>query len=150
MKRVLLVSSILAAVGTFSASRAADLKAPAPVLRYAPAPSWTGFYIGGQIGGTSVSTGASGFDTAGFDNHSPNSPWGLLSFPTTQTSVGVFGGYDYQIGRAVVGLEADYNRSFGSNYSHIHENEYPGEGGTWSVRSDWTASIRGRLGYLVT
>jgi len=68
----------------------------------------------------------------------------------TQVSAGVFAGYDYQIGRAVVGVEGDYNRVFGSNESHISEDQYPGPGGIWSLKSRWNASIRGRLGFLAT
>jgi outer membrane immunogenic protein len=133
---------------------AADFPVKAPVLR-SPVASWTGFYVGGQIGINNASTEASGFDTGGYDNHGlgafPNgAAWGPLTFPMAQTSAGVFGGYDYQVSRFVLGLEADYNRLFGSHHSHVMENEYPGTGGIWRIGSDWNASIRGRLGYLVT
>jgi len=72
--------------------------APAPVVTPAPSFNWTGFYIGGQLGygwATSVSPG---------DNDS--------SFVG-----GVNGGYNYDFGNWVVGVEADYdwtNDNFGT------------------------------------
>ena len=58
MNRLLAAVSALAVLATASQASAADLSAPAPAPAYSKAPvippvvsSWTGFYVGGDIGG---------------------------------------------------------------------------------------------------
>jgi outer membrane immunogenic protein len=107
---------------------AADIpgrRAPQQQQFYAPpAFTWTGFYVGGNVGGI----------------------WGKFtdagSFINSKTGVTAGGtvGYNYQIGQIVVGLEGDYN------YSGLG-----GRGFTFGVnqaRGDLTSfgTIRGRLG----
>jgi outer membrane immunogenic protein len=77
------------------------LKAPPPVLAY----DWSGFYIGGVIGGgwTRTDTSTPGLGVAGT----------LLGVPVLQTTDsssfigGVEGGDRYQFGKLVIGWEAD-------------------------------------------
>jgi outer membrane immunogenic protein len=101
IKKLLL--STAAIVGLTGLATAADmpLKAPAPVALY----DWSGFYIGGVIGG-----GWSHDDTS-------NSALGLIgtliNFPAVQTTTGsafiggIEGGDRYQFGKLVIGWEAD-------------------------------------------
>src|ERR1700680_3592562 len=102
MKFKLLAGVAIAAVMAGSAF-AADmpLKAPPPVLAY----DWSGFYIGGVIGG-------------GWARTDPSDPGlgligTLLGVPVVQTTDsssfigGIEGGDRYQFGKLVIGWEAD-------------------------------------------
>ena len=109
MKKLLFASAALAAfIGTsaFAADMAAPVyKAPPPA---APVWSWTGFYLGANVGGAwanhstftmSDPLGSFPFDPFSFSTSSPASAIG-----------GVHGGYNYQAGPSwLVGLEADFS-----------------------------------------
>ncbi len=66
---------------------------------------WTGFYLGGQIGGIGLSTNWSGTNAEGGGSYTPvpiaatNSPSSFLG--------GVRGGYDRQFGDAVLGVQLE-------------------------------------------
>jgi outer membrane immunogenic protein len=134
-------SALLAAISAValgSVALAADLPSEKGPPVYAPPPppafSWTGFYIGGQVGygwGTvsSSSTDARGVTAA---NVSAN-PSGILG--------GGHVGYNYQISQFVFGLEADAN---GSSEGASVLN--PNTGFTGFGSKEFDASIRGRLG----
>jgi high affinity Mn2+ porin len=127
---------------------AADLPA-------APAPeafTWTGLYIGGNVGAwfapTSPSYEALGFRSPGFDLI-PNG-----GSPHAGVTGGVQGGYNYQIGSFVPGFETDLN--YLSNcrsgtfatppaYAPFGIGSYTLSGGC----SYYFGSLRGRLGYAV-
>ena len=135
---------------------------PAPVVQ----PSWTGFYIGGEVG-----YGWSGDNNATF---APNDPPaarllnGTIGFVGEQPVVGSVpvsrkgavggfeAGYNWQIGAWVWGLETDIN------FAHLS-----GQGSGTSVvqgppaatfmqsvnggqGTDWYGTFRGRLGWLWT
>jgi outer membrane immunogenic protein len=93
-----------------SSAFAADmpLKAPPPVLAY----DWSGFYIGGVIGGQWAHIDTSGFDPT-FGALILGVPGTLLGAPAVQTLDtnsfvgGIEGGDRYQFGKLVVGWEAD-------------------------------------------
>ncbi len=61
----------------------------APVIVPAPATDWTGFYAGGSLGTATLDDG---------------------SAETDANSLGVFGGYNLDLGAAVVGGELDFSR----------------------------------------
>src|SRR5947208_1086204 len=100
---VSLVAAAAACVGICQTATAADmaLKAPppAPVL----APTWTGFYVGGNVGSawgqddTSVN-----INILGLGIGAPLTSQGIRNFVG-----GVQGGYNYQFGSVVLGIEAD-------------------------------------------
>jgi outer membrane immunogenic protein len=103
MKFRLLAGAAIAAIMAGSAF-AADmpLKAPPPVLAY----DWSGFYIGGFVGGgwMHVDSSDPGYGVVGT----------LINFPVVQTTTGsafiggIEGGDRYQFGKLVVGWEADW------------------------------------------
>jgi outer membrane immunogenic protein len=66
----------------------------------APIYSWTGFYVGGQLGGASISPN---FNDDFFDNHGLN--------PDRKFSLtgGVYGGYNWQFNSLVVGVDAQWS-----------------------------------------
>jgi outer membrane immunogenic protein len=113
-----------------AAAQAADLprQMPAKAPVYVEPPfTWTGFYVGINGGGA---FGRSSFGPA---------------FPTAfDTSGGLVGGtigYNWQFNNFVFGLEGD------AAWADIRGNAVCGAGVTCSVRSDFLATVRGRLGY---
>jgi outer membrane immunogenic protein len=134
------------------AAQAADmaLKAPPPPT---PVYSWTGFYIGGSIGGAWTRNGqAEGQLFALGTTASP-----LLPFSTN--SSGVIGGpqigYNYQLARQwVAGIEADFAWTK-LNGSQTYNPIPPGVSISAAQPSfltmgqdvEWLGSVRGRLGY---
>ena len=128
MKKILLATVALVAVGAAAPALAADLaarpytKAPA----YVPAPiyNWTGFYIGGHIGGPFAGNSTLGNNDGRFLG-------------------GVQGGYDYEFSNNVVlGVEAEYNWLTDNNGGAT----FPG-GSVVSTNNDQFGSVTGRVGY---
>jgi outer membrane immunogenic protein len=135
-----LVSTI---AGVFSLpATAADLPSraePIAPVAYAPAFSWTGFYVGGELGWIQTN---------------PNYTTGalLLGAPFAVTSgsdkngltYGILAGYNYQIGQLVLGVEGDFQ---GWTVGEIRYTAITGD--FLTAHSKWGGSIRGRLGYAV-
>jgi len=126
MKKLLLATVALVALGATAPALAADLaprtytKAPAYV---SPIYNWTGFYLGGHIGGA-----FSG------DNSLQND---------SRFLGGVEGGFDYQFaGNWVIGVEAQYSWLDNSNGGTV----LPG-GALVSLNNDALGSVTGRFGY---
>ena len=136
---------------------AADLvvKVPPPA---APAPffSWTGFYIGANIGGAWVSDNATWNplpSPALFDAN-------VISARNNYADVigGIHGGFNYQIAPVwVAGIEGDWEWMAGkgsaTNGWTLFGTAIPvGATALTSMTTtvDWLSSIRGRVGYLVT
>ncbi len=105
MKRSLLASTALCAIlvsGAF-ASDLPTMKGPPPAPVPPPVFSWTGFYIGGNIGGVWTSDGVVDLDPGNYGNIPGNSnTLGLAGFLG-----GVQAGYNYQVQRFVLGVEGD-------------------------------------------
>src|SRR6202166_2697871 len=128
MKKFLLGTVALVALGATVPALAADLaarpaytKAPAYM---APIYNWTGFYIGGHIGGAFAG-----------DNSLTGNDGRFLG--------GVQGGADYQFAPSwVVGIEAQYSWLGNNNNGVI----FPG-GVLVNSNSNQLGSVTGRLGY---
>ncbi len=142
--RALLLSTV--ALATLAGSAfAADLpsRKEAPVyIAPAPAFSWTGFYIGGDIGAAFTSTSVSGTGLAAYEY----ATHGLL--PGSLSSSGFMGGgyvgYNYQLNQNfVLGLEGDFQ---GTSNSKSYTANYDGAIFTTKASLDWLAAINGRLG----
>ena len=125
---------------------AADLSAR-PVYTPPPAPvaatvfSWTGFYIGGNLGGK----------WGGFDQ-TLSGPANSITFSRGDSNAEFVGGgqigYLWQTGQVVFGIEADIDATrlrdsvtVGSAFGPF----VPGD--TLEVRNDWQSSVRGRIGW---
>ena len=159
MKKIALAVCVLA-ISAVSAS-AADMavKAAPPVV--ASAYSWTGFYVGGNVGGgwgnsdPSTSTvfnntyfasiNVPGVNAAGQQSNQPNGFVGGLQL-----------GYNWQAGNFVLGLEGDinsFNLSGSASTTAVYAGAPPGgvcPASCFTINSsastDWLATIRGRLG----
>lgn len=146
MYRKILLASVGAIALTGSAALAADLPSRAPPPVYLPPPpifTWTGIYIGGQVGyaWTSGNNQFNGFDPF----------FGTGTFLTTSiggTPSGVIGGgnvgYNYQINQWVLGLEGSVD---GTSLSNTAGAFFP-DGTTLRAHTtaDIQGSIRGKLG----
>jgi outer membrane immunogenic protein len=126
-------------------AQAADL--PGSKSVYVPAPtaftSWTGFYIGGNVGGgwasanTDFSTGGAGFASA------TNNLSGVLG--------GAQLGYNWQAGPAVFGVETDFQ--FTGMKGTLQAPTCPAStcgvttNASYSQKLPWFGTVRGRLGY---
>lgn len=161
MKKFVFAASIFALSSV--AATAADLAAR-PYTKAPVAPpvvdSWTGFYLGAEVGGRWSDT--TWTSTALADPVQPLSSYRLLqgnpaSFNSTSFRGGGYVGYNWQVSPTwVVGIEGDAAWG-GNNKTH------PGIPGTWpsfvtpasialdssTVKLNWDASIRGRVGWLV-
>jgi outer membrane immunogenic protein len=144
MKSTLLASVSIAALFVASGASAADLAVKArPMVAAAPVYSWTGCYVGAQVGwgwGRNNHT-----QTGSFSSGLPQSRSGRVD-----TSGGLFGGQvgcNYQFSSNwVVGIQGD-----------VAGTDFNGVGGDpmdpqdrrdrISVKTDWLASVTGRIGY---
>ncbi|WP_181313909.1 outer membrane protein [Phreatobacter cathodiphilus] len=111
---------------------------PIASVATAPAFSWSGFYIGGQVGGvwyndrTRELVTATGVAT-GFDQ----------GFNTSGVTGGIHAGFNYQVKNFVVGLEGDLEAS------GVNGNYPVGNGNGWRFRSNFQGSVRLRAGVAV-
>jgi outer membrane immunogenic protein len=134
LSRTALVSAA-ASLLSFSAV-AADLPARIEPA-YMPVFSWTGFYLGGELGwirtDPEYTTGALVLGTP-FIVSSTSSKDGL--------SYGMLAGYNYQLGNLVFGIEGDFQ---GWTVGEIRYTSITGD--FLTAHSKWGGSVRGRLGY---
>lgn len=149
MKRsVMLGIAIVAFLFNVAVARAAD---PNPYIVKAPvaAPlSWTGWHMGGNVGygvePTNVSSSSSGLVGSFMPSNFATDPRGPLA--------GVQGGFDWQTGFLVLGLEGDID------WANINATNAQGtsllgmftSGATASQKVDWLASVRARFGIVPT
>ncbi len=147
MKRHLLLSTTAVAALCGGPVAAADLPRAAPAPAYkapvalSPAFSWTGFYIGGNVGAAYRRSSETETDIGnGFFTPQP--------FNVERTSFigGVQAGFNWQVGSFVVGFEGDYNWVTSSNDTTFFLN------GTAAYNSSMKsfATARGRLGVVAT
>jgi outer membrane immunogenic protein len=101
MRKLLLTTAALVAL-TAGEGFGADLTRPVMKAPIGMAPSWAGFYVGGQVGGASVSTSFKDFDDF-FDNQ------GLNGDRKLTWTAGVYGGINFQHDTFVYGIEAAWS-----------------------------------------
>jgi outer membrane immunogenic protein len=169
MRKLLLGSVAFIALNMGSSALAADMAVKAPVYR-APLPvavfSWTGFYIGANAGYAwgrdAVSTSVFApfnTDAAGIMDTAALRAAGSRNFYPSGFTGGIQGGWNYQVGNAVFGLEFDFNsfRLRGSNSgTFTFPSTLPGGpigpptaffSTIHSVSTDWLFTARPRLGW---
>jgi outer membrane immunogenic protein len=163
VKKLGLASVAWIAAACFGAAVAADLPPAykAPVKAIAPASSWNGLYIGGNVGygWDSGSSGVSAFATDPTLAPALAAILAAGSYPTSlsPSAKGVIGGgqigYNWQLpSQWVIGLETDLQGS-GIKGSDSQTRSPPffdttSTGVTKSI--DWFGTVRGRVGFLVT
>jgi len=165
------VVAVVAAMAAAPAAFAADMAARTPVYTKAPAPianDWTGFYLGAGVGARSSQVdGDVSQDSINnlnnFDGFNVCAPGGG-SFPScsgeslndTAFRISPYLGYNYQFATQwLAGIEGDVG--FGSKATTLVGVFAPNTGisnfdghDSFAVKTGWDASLRGRLGFLVT
>ena len=130
-------TALLSLAGSALAADLPARQAPAPVFVPMPVFTWTGLYVGAQVGAGWLDDRLSEYDVCA---------------PTcvdrvTGRSTGVVGGghvgYNAQIGALVIGVEGDFE---GTTLGHttVYPKSAPD---TFSSEIRWQSSVRGRLGY---
>lgn len=152
MKRVLMIAAVAAAGAT--SANAADMATA--IYRKAPAFSWTGFYVGGNVGGIWSNDPSFGVSTPGGGAPLFTPADAALIAANGSGNFGrktdfTFGGqvgYNYQVDRTVVGFEVDEGR-WSLNRSRTGAVVTGGglETVNTSLASDILVTFRGRLGY---
>jgi outer membrane immunogenic protein len=159
--------AVVAALTAAPAAFAADVLAPTPVYTKAPAPiatDWTGFYLGAGIGARSsqVDGDVSQASIDSFNNFTEDNVCSRFfacsgaSLNGTAFRISPYLGYNYQFATQwLAGIEGDVG--FGSKTATLANAFYPNTGisnfnghDSFAVKTGWDASLRGRLGFLVT
>ena len=134
MKKYLLSSVAALGLVAAGAASAADLPARSgPVMApvYAPIFTWTGFYVGANAG---YAWGR--VDSAQIGIAAPwNKPDGFVG--------GAQIGYNYQVGQAVFGVEADFQ---GADLKASVRDVF---GNSASNELNWFGTVRGRVGFAI-
>jgi outer membrane immunogenic protein len=164
MKKLLLAGVAIAGLMTAGAASAADLPsrqmapAPAPMFSAVPVFTWTGFYLGAQLGyawgnndNNFALPGAYRLDAAG--NLVPFND-GLNRGESDGFLAGVHAGYNLQLGGFVVGVEGDVEGVFGDDddndpFGGVVIRDVNGNIVSYAFGPhtlDWQASLRARLG----
>ena len=158
MKKLLLASVAGVALIAAGSANAADLgrpyKAPPPVAAPVPVFSWTGCYIGGNIGGKWPRTSGSVLIPAA-TGPGGTSAASTFVFDDSSTGNGTFigggqVGCNYQTGPFVIGIEGDVDWQRWNRTATVGTVLVPPlfvTGDSFSLSSRWQASLRGRLGY---
>jgi outer membrane immunogenic protein len=157
MRTSLVTGVALAALSGLGSAVAADMP---PLVRKAPVAveNWTGPYVGLALGGklahtTWTTTSTSDFPGTIIDASSPR------SFDTSAARIGGYAGYSWQVSSFVVaGIEGDFAYANATTTTvgipGCTIQCFPGAPGpgvdTASVKIDWDASLRGRLGILAS
>jgi len=142
MKRILIASAVAFAAG--GQALAADLpppvapppRAPAAYIPIAPAYNWTGFYIGGNLGG--AFTNGTFTDTA------------ASTFSSTSTTSFIGGGQvgvNYEFGSGfVIGAEAMFDW-LPNTKNTLTATNGTGNTATATINNRWLTTATGKLGY---
>ena len=151
MKKALLAATLLFCAGNAYAADMA-VKAPAPP----PAPTWTGFYIGINGGGTWGSVGTNAYERGPDSFFAPPNVPAVLAGATQHFNMsgglaGVQVGYLYQAGPAIFGVEAGFDWSGLRGSLQTPFAPYPvtpPTGFSWNLRAKSTSlfTALGRVG----
>jgi len=135
-----------AALSVASAHMAAAADMPTKAPAYAPVAmyNWTGFYIGGQIGGGWDSSQGTSIDATG------SFPAGYVDNKIDGNGFlgGGYAGFNYQINQFVIGIDGDYSWA---DLTGSGQDISPINGGTTTrhTKVKWIAAVTGRVGYAV-
>jgi outer membrane immunogenic protein len=141
---------LLASVGALSlagpAALAADIGYSPPPPAYLPPPlfTWTGLYVGGQIG---FAWGSGNFNDSGFDPVTGTFITGTLGSTPNGVIGGAHLGYQYQFNQLVLGIEGSVD---GTSLTNTAVANFPvafgGSALSAQTSADVQGSIRGKIG----
>ena len=117
--------------------------APLTVSEYIGVADWSGFYVGGQVGGAWSKTDWTQVNPNYFNTIGAIVVGTGSSFDADGALGGILGGYNQQIGRWVFGLELAANWT---DLSQTRASPFFVRD-VYTTESSWIASITGRVGY---
>jgi outer membrane immunogenic protein len=141
------VAFFAAATPAFSADLKPVRKAPPPAVAVWPLQSWSGFYAGPTLGW--VRGFANGYYQGTSRTPTPGTleavVYALFGLDLDPVSIGALGGYNFQNGNAVSGIELDagWIGRKGRAWAPDGSNRYDEIGVTWN------GHLRGRVGYAL-
>ncbi|WP_315837406.1 porin family protein [Bradyrhizobium prioriisuperbiae] len=161
-RKLVLAGAFAAGLMAAGSAVAADLayKAPVKVIAPAPVPTWTGFYIGGNVGYGWDASKSSGLGLSTTDPGLQPFVDALLaagSYPASLSpnAKGVIGGgqigYNWQVSpQWLFGLEADIQGSGikGSDSRTLFPVQFDATSTSLTKSIDWFGTVRGRIGLL--
>ncbi len=122
-----------------------------------PAYDWTGFYVGATAGAAwgqytpRTSTVSDGY--IGPRGAAAVAAAGMQTINSTGFVAGLAGGYNWQIGNLLLGLEADLQAVDLDGATHTGAIHYPARSGQYTVTSfadtNWLFTARPRIGWVV-
>ena len=134
----------MASLGAGPAAADGTPGAPLTVSEYIGVADWSGFYVGGQVGGAWSKTDWQQVNPNYFNTIGAIVVGTGSSFDANSAIGGIIGGYNQQIGRWVFGLE------LAGNWTDLSQSRaspfIPGRD-VFTAESDWLFSITGRVGY---
>jgi outer membrane immunogenic protein len=160
MKYLLAGIIALFALASVNAARAADMPVKAPAAAVASAYSWTGFYIGGDVGGAWTTDPAT-WTPLPLGPFPPITNFGENAISASNGGSGFLGalhaGYNWQFAPTwVTGIEGDWSwtkagGSFTQPWTVFGTGAATPAGDQTAMSStlDWMASLRARFGYLI-
>lgn len=129
----------------------APVRAPPPVVA-PPLYNWTGCYVGGNAGGKWWANTSGTINIPPIDGVTSST----TSFDFNANSGSFIGGgqvgCNYQVGQFVFGIEGDGDwQHLSKTGTFVETSGDPGvtTNGSFSLTSEWQASLRGRFGYAV-
>lgn len=160
MRKFVVTTAAVVSLAMTGVVGAADMALKAPVS--VPVYDWTGFYLGGSLGDrlsgadwttTCLEPGFAACPTAlpnrlGFQNSTP--------LNSNAMRYGGYAGYNWQYQNMLAGVEADAawvdSSAFVQGIPGAEDPTVAGSPGldTARIRTTWDASVRGRLGWIVT
>jgi outer membrane immunogenic protein len=136
MKKLLVASTLLCAMSGYALAADAVVVESPPEVYVAPVFSWTGGYIGGQVG------------YLWGDGDASNPTLGSAGIEPDGWLGGVYVGYNYQFtNNVVLGIDADFAWTGADDTSTIVLGG--ADNGTLDSELDWEGAVRARLGYAV-
>jgi outer membrane immunogenic protein len=152
MKMIGLLAGMIS-IGAIGAASAADMAVKAAPPPPPPLPSWTGFYIGGDVGGAWADSSG----TTIFADSAVGTPLvANNSFNRSGFIGGFYAGYNWQVApNWVFGVEGDWSWTDRNGGSFCRGTDFvsavcvDNNRGFLRVdaNNDWIATLRGRLGY---
>ena len=100
---------------------------------------WTGFYIGGKLGGA-----WSDINWSQDNNVFTNAAGAQVSFSPSGVAGGIIGGGNVQVGHWVFGVELSYS---GVDLSQSTTSPFFPATDTFTTQIDWLGTVEGRVGY---
>jgi outer membrane immunogenic protein len=136
-----LVLGLLASVALVGTAVAADLPQrpvyKAEPVMMAPPPTWTGCYVGGNIGGA-------------FGDASVSTAGGEVSGNGSGFAGGGQIGCDYQMGAWLIGIRDLFDGTSLNSSRTLFDPSFATGSGTINSKVRWFDALTGRVGYLVT